>query len=203
VIAAETTSADIAGVQSNTSPPPQPVERAPEQERDAPMRDQASARVQQAEQIAIASTALCLPDPRDPGHPDHRLYAQIERGVAGIDADRGRTFDATSERLAMSAFHDAKAAGITSADHVAINRTGTPQPDGTQVAGGTLLFVVQGHDASDPAVRRAVTDVAQAVERPVEQSLQRADALAQQAQALAQQRNQPVQDEANRAPRMT
>lgn len=142
-------------------------------------------------------------DPRDPGHPDHRLYTQIERGVAGIDADRGRTFDATSERLAMSAFHDVKVAGITSADHIAINRTGKPQPDGTQVPGGTLLFVVQGQDASDPAARRAVTDVAQAVERPVEQSLQRADALAQQqAQAVAQQRNQPTQDEANRAPRM-
>jgi hypothetical protein len=203
VIAAETTPADIARAQSNTSPPPQPVERAPEQERDAPMRDQASARVPQAEQIAIASTALRLPDPRDPSHPDHRLYTQIERGVAGIDAERGRTFDATSERLVMSALHDAKAAGITSADHVAINRTGKPQQDGTQVAGGTLLFVVQGHDASDPAARRAATDVAQAVERPVEQSLQRADALAQQqAQVLAQVTNQPVQDEANRASRM-
>jgi hypothetical protein len=55
----------------------------------------------------------------------------------------------------------------------------------------------------DPAARRTVTDVAQAVERPVEQSLQRADALAQQqAQALAQVPNQPVQDEANRASRM-
>ena len=211
VIAAETTPADIARAQSSSPSTPQPVERTPEQECDAGTQDQASINRPQAEQIAIASTtpaASRLPDPRaldpcDPGHPDHRLYAQIERGVAGIDAKRGRTFDATSERLVMSAFQDTKAAGITSADHVAINRTGKQQQDGTQVPGGTLLFVVQGQDASDPAARRTVTDVAQAVERPVEQSLQRVDALAQQqAQAVEQQRNQPIQDEANRAPRM-
>lgn len=203
VIAAETTPADIARTQANPSAPPQPIERTPEQEHDARSQDRASTRVPQVEQIAISSAAPRMPDPRDPLHPDHRLYTQIERGVAAIDAERGRTFDATSERLTMSAFHDAKAAGITSADHVAINRTGKQQHDGTQVAGGTLLFVVQGQDASDPAARRAVTDVAQAVERPVEQSLQRVDALAQQqARVLPQPSNQPMQDEANRAPRM-
>jgi predicted ABC-type ATPase len=203
VIAAETTPADIARAQSNMRSPPQPVERAPEQERDAPTRDQASARAPQGEQIAIASTAPRLPDPRTPGHPDHRLYTQIEHGVAGIDAERGRSFDATSERLAMGAFHDAKAAGITSADHVAINRTGKPQPDGTQIAGGTLLFVVQGQDVSDPAARRAMTDIAQAVGRPIEDSLQRVDDLAQQqARILTQASSQPMQDEANRTPRM-
>ena len=103
----------------------------------------------------------------------------------------------------MCAFHDAKAAGITSPDHVAINQTGKRQQDGTQVAGGTLLFVVQGQDPSDPAARRSVTDVAQAIDRPVEQSLQKVDALAQQqAQVLAQQQSQPVQDEPSRMHRM-
>lgn len=158
-----------------------------------------------AESVAASTLALParLPDPRDPNHPDHRLYQQIERGVAGIDAERGRTFDATSERLAMNAFHDAKAAGITSADHLAINETGKRQQDGSQVAAGTLLFVVQGQDPSDPVARRAMTDVAQAVDRPVEQSLQKVDAMnQQQAQTLSQQPNPPTQDDPGRGLRM-
>jgi hypothetical protein len=143
-------------------------------------------------------------DPRDSSHPDHRLYQQIGRGVAGIDAERGRTFDATSERLAMGVFHDAKAATITSADHVAINEAGKRQQDGAQVAAGTLLFVVQGQDPSDPAARRSITDVAQAVDRPVEQSLQKIGALSeQQVQMLAQTQNNPTQDDPGpKGPRM-
>lgn len=134
-------------------------------------------------------------DPRDPDHPDHRLYKQIEAGVARIDASTGRTFDQTSERLAMSTLADAKAAGITSADHIALNDAGKPQRDGSQISGGTLLFVVQGHDPSDAAARRSVTDVAQAVERPLEQSQQKLDAVSQQqAQALVQQQDQPTPD---------
>jgi hypothetical protein len=137
-----------------------------------------------------------LPDPRDPDHPDHKLYQQIETGVAKIDAEKGRTFDATSERMTMGAFFDAKAAGITSANHIAINDIGKRQPDGTQVPGGTLLFVVQGQDPSDPAAKRTITDVGQAIERPVEQSLQKLDVLSQQqAQALAQRQNNPTQDD--------
>lgn len=144
-----------------------------------------------------------LPDPRDPDHPDHRLYKQIETGVARIDAEKGRAFDMTSERMTMGAFLDAKAAGITSADHIAINDTGKRQPDGTQVAAGTLLFVVQGQDPSDPAARRSTTDVAQAIERPVEQSLQRLDAInQQQAQQLLQQQTPPTQDDPGRGMRM-
>ena len=158
-------------------------------------------------ELVAASTPTLparLPDPRDSNHSDHRLYQQIERGVAGIDAERGRTFDATSERLAMCAFHDVKAAGITSADHIAINETGKRQQDGSQVAAGTLLFVVQGQDSSNPAARRSMTDVAQAVDRPVEQSLQKVDTLAQQqAQVLAQVQNNPTQDDPGpKGPRM-
>ena len=141
-----------------------------------------------------------LADPRDADHPDHRLYKQIESGVARIDAEKARSFDQTSERLTMGAFHDAKAAGISSAGHILINETGKRQQDGSQIAAGTQLFVVQGQDPSDPAARRSVTDVAHAVERPVEQSLHRVDTLAQQrAQVLAQQQNQPTQDEPARS----
>jgi hypothetical protein len=162
-----------------------------------------------ADSMAMAASStplpLRLPDPRDADNPDNRLYTQIERGVASIDMERGRTFDAISERLTMGAFHDAKAAGITSANHIAINEAGKRQQDGSQIAAGTQLFVVQGQDPSDPAARRSMTDVAQAVDRPVEQSLQNVDTLAQQqaqAQVLAQQQNQTTQDEPVRSQRM-
>lgn len=103
----------------------------------------------------------------------------------------------------LCTFCDTKAAGITSADHIAINQTGKRQQDGAQIAAGTLLFVVQGQDPSDPAARRSVTDVTQAVERPVEQALQKMDEFTQQQmQLLAQQPNQPTQDEPARAPRL-
>ncbi len=159
-----------------------------------------------ADSMAMAASSTPLParisDPRDSDNPDNRLYTQIERSVASIDTERGRTFDATSERLTMGAFYDSKVAGITSADHIAINETGKRQQDGSQIAAGTLLFVVQGQDPSDPAARRAVTDVAQAVERPVEQSLQKVDAFTlQQTQLLAQQQHQPTQEESVRAQR--
>lgn len=177
---------------------PKATDDGPRSPRDVPDRVDAMA-------AAPSSVALPapLPDPRDPDHPDHRLYKQIEAGVARIDAEKGRTFDATSERMTMGAFLDAKAAGITSADHIAINDTGKRQPDGTQVSSGTLLFVVQGQDPSDPAARRSITDVGQAIERPVEQSLQKLDALnQQQAQALSQQPSPPTQDDPGRGPRM-
>lgn len=157
------------------------------------------------ESVAVSTPALParLPDPRDADHPDHRLYKQIEAGVARIDASTGRTFDATSERLAMSTLADAKAAGITSADHIALNTAGKLQQDGSRVSGGTLLFVVQGQDPSDPAARRSMTDVAQAVDRSVEQSLQKVDAMnQQQAQTLSQQPSPPTQDDPGRGLRM-
>jgi hypothetical protein len=62
---------------------------------------------------------------------------------------------------------------------------------------------VQGQDPSDPAARRSLTDVAQAVERPVELSLQKVDAfMQQQTQLLAQQQNHHTQEESVRAQRI-
>ena len=64
---------------------------------------------------------------------------------------------------------------------------------------------MQGQDPSDPAARRSMTDVAQAVDRPVEQSLQKVDTLAQQqTQMLAQAQNNPTQDDLGpKGPRMS
>lgn len=149
-------------------------------------------RVQTQQQTASQSAH----DPRNPEHPDHKLYAQIEAGVRRIDAEKGREFDTASERLALATFRDAKAAGITSADHIALNQAGKPQPDGAQIAAGTSLFVVQGKDPSDPLAPRSTTDVKQAIDQPVEHHLQKIEQLQQQqtqTQAQGQVMDSPAQ----------
>lgn len=92
---------------------------------------------------------------------------------------------------------------MMSADHVVLNEAGRkPNHDGSMKLANTFLIVIQGSDPYDPAAKRAITDVAQAVERPVEQSLQKLDGLnQQQTQLLAQQQNQPIQDDPSRGPR--
>ena len=133
----------------------------------------------------------------------HRDLPEALPGNSNVDPQTRDNLLAQRRELHVADSVDRLAREAADADHIAINRTGKQQPDGTQVAGGTQLFVVQGQDPSDPAARRTMTDVAQAVGRPVEDSLQRVDDLAQQqAQSVAQQRNQPTQDEASRAPRM-
>lgn len=144
-----------------------------------------------------------LPDPRDPASPDHRMYKQIEAGVTRHDAQHGRDFDGVSERLSMQGFVDAKAAGLTSADHVVLNEAGRkPMADGSIVAANTSLIVIQGSDPYNPAANRSITQVAQAVERPLEDSLQKLASLSQQqAQTLAQQPQTPTQDDPSRGSR--
>lgn len=145
-------------------------------------------------------------DPRNPEHPDHKLYAQIEAGVKRIDTEKGREFDSASEHLALAAFRDAKAAGIRSADHIALNQTGKAQPDGSLAAAGTSLFIVQGKDPSAPLAPRSQTDVKQAVEQPVEHHLQKIEQFQQQqtqAQVHAQAVDNPTQsDVTNKGPKL-
>ena len=132
-------------------------------------------------------------DPRDPDHPDHRLYTQIAAGVARLDTSIGRTFDAASERLAMGTLADAKAAGITSVDHVVLNHAGAPQQDASQIRANSLLIAIQGQDPSSPAARRSITDIAQASDRSLGQSMQQVEAVTQQ---RAQQQIAPTQGNA-------
>jgi hypothetical protein len=146
---------------------------------------------QPVEPTAPASRQSRLSDPREPGHPDHRLYAQIEQGVHRIDADLGRSPDANSERLAMSAFAAAKTQQLTAADHIVINRQGTEHP------AGAFVFVVQGQDPWDERNRVARIATQDALNQPVERSLQQVDTLRQdQAQTLAQAQNVEQQTQA-------
>ena len=152
---------------------------------------------------ASLDSKRAVPDPRDPSSRDNPLYYQIETGVARIDTEKGRAFDTSSERLTMSAFADAKAAGMASADHVVLNEAGRkPQDDGTLARANTFLIAIQGQDPYDPAAKRSVTDVMNAVERPVEHSLHRvAELNQQQAQTLALQQDAPTKDGTNIGPR--
>ncbi len=178
------------GQSAPASPVPGPV-NVP----DAPVNEPRS-------QATPTPTPVGASDPRHPDHPDHRLYKQIETGVARIDAENGRAYDQASERLTMAAFRDAKAAGITSADHIALNKAGKPNEDGSFVHAGATLFIVQGHDPSDALAKRSMTDVAQAIAHPVEQSLQKLDVLNQQ-QTQTQTQTSPTQDDlAPRGPRL-
>ena len=104
----------------------------------------------------------------------------------------------------MSAFADAKAACMVSADHVVLNEAGKrPRDDGSWALANTSLIVIQGQDPYAPEAKRAVTMLADAAQRPVEESLQRVNTLnEQQTLALAQQPASPTLDDPSRGPKI-
>ncbi|WP_414612000.1 XVIPCD domain-containing protein [Stenotrophomonas muris] len=117
-------------------------------------------------------------DPRKEGHPDHVLYQQIRDGVSAVDARHGRSFDETSERMTASLLATAKSSGLERVDHVVL---GIPPSDGS----GPRLFVVQGAPGN-PAHLRASVPISEAINTPVEQSIAKAEQIAQ-AQQVGQQ----------------
>jgi len=54
-------------------------------------------------------------------HGNDPLLSQIHQGVARLDAERGRSFDATSENISASLYALAKANGLTRVDHVLLS----------------------------------------------------------------------------------
>ncbi|WP_416204236.1 XVIPCD domain-containing protein [Xanthomonas euvesicatoria] len=125
------------------------------------------------------SSAQLLPS--DPGHADHSLYQQIRDGVQKLDAQRGRQWDASSERMTASLLALAKEEGLSRVDHVVLNNPTA------QLAGGEKVFVVQGA-LNDPAHQRAHMSTMDAVQTPETQSFDRLQAINQtQAQAREQQ----------------
>lgn len=130
--------------------------------------------------------------PSAPEHPDHPLYEQIRGGVAALDAEYGRSFDATSERMTASLLVLAKDSDLQRVDHVLISTATARNP------AGHTAFLVQG-DLNDPLHTRASMPTMQAVQTPVEHSLQAYETASQQAQeremsrALAQQNDQQLQ----------
>ncbi|WP_049457888.1 XVIPCD domain-containing protein [Stenotrophomonas maltophilia] len=101
-----------------------------------------------------------------PNHPDYGLNQQIRQGVAALDAQHGRAFDQTSERLTASLTVLAREQGLQQVDHVLVSNATANQPAGHNI------FVVQG-DPANPAHLRAMMPTAVAAQTPVEQSLQK------------------------------
>lgn len=117
-------------------------------------------------------------DPRKEGHPDHALCQQIRDGVSAVDARHGRSFDETSERMTASLLATAKSSGLERVDHVVL---GSPPSDGS----GARMFIVQGAP-DNPARLRASVPISEAINTPVEQSIAKAEQIAQ-AQQVGQQ----------------
>ena len=129
-----------------------------------------------------------------PGHPEYPLMQQVREQVAALDAKQGRTFDEFSERMTASVMALARANNLDRADHVVLSAATAEHGPGRNV------FVVQG-DLNDPAHRRAVMPTQEAVQTPVEQSLQRLEvASADRQQALAQSQQQEVDQQARENP---
>ncbi|WP_288417374.1 XVIPCD domain-containing protein [uncultured Stenotrophomonas sp.] len=128
-------------------------------------------------------------------HSNDPLLSQIHQGVARLDAERGRSFDATSENISASLYALAKANGLTRVDHVLLSDR-TAQADVAQ-----NIFIVQG-ERNDPAQLRASMPTAVAAQTPAETSFERAEQLSQSAQVRTQDELQQRQVQEQSGPRM-
>lgn len=128
-------------------------------------------------------------------HSNDQLLSQIHQGVARLDAERGRSFDATSENISASLYALAKANGLTRVDHVLLSDR-TAQADVAQ-----NIFIVQG-ERNDPAQLRASMPTAVAAQTPAETSFERAEQLSQSAQVRTQDELQQRQVQEQSGPRM-
>jgi hypothetical protein len=162
-------------------------------------RNVLTGRDMQEQPVPLRETGCALPaavDARDPAHPDHALYTQIHQGMKAVDASLERVPDAATERASARLFAEAKAGGLTRADHVLMS-TGS-----VTNAAGPNLFVVQGA-LNDPAHLRVQVPSAEAVATAVEQSFERAAALEQKQAVQQSQQSQQVQQQEQSAPRLS
>ena len=129
-----------------------------------------------------------------PGTATTRFSRRSTR-AARLDAERGRSFDATSENISASLYALAKANGLTRVDHVLLSDR-TAQADVAQ-----NIFIVQG-ERNDPAQLRASMPTAVAAQTPAETSFERAEQLSQSAQVRTQDELQQRQVQEQSGPRM-
>ncbi len=104
-----------------------------------------------------------------PSYSRDPMYLQIQQGVAALDIQHGRSFDATSERLTASLFGLAKENDLQSVDHVLLSRQTSDHSTGHRV------FLVQG-ELTDPAHFRVSMATAVATQTPLEDSLEQVEA---------------------------
>lgn len=131
--------------------------------------------------------------PAEAGHPDHAMHQQIRSKVEQLDAENGRTFDATSERMTASLLTLAKDNGLTRVDHVLLSEKTEDLP------AAQTVFLVQGRP-DDPAKLRAHMPTVEAAQRPVQESFSQLESVNQRLeqdrareQSLEQQRSQEQQ----------
>ncbi|HAL22798.1 MAG TPA: hypothetical protein DCP40_08735 [Stenotrophomonas sp.] len=191
-----TTVEDMARVQSAHGAPSPALPQMDGQQRERPI---VPAVVQEPERPAhavhghagkAAEEAQNAGSPLLPGHPDYPLYEQIRDGVAALDAKHGRSFDAISERMSASLLVLAKDSDLSRVDHVVLSNATAQSP------AGQTVFLVQG-ELNDPSHLRSSMPTAQAVQTPVEQSLQRYESVSQEAQqrAMSSELEQQSQEE--------
>lgn len=196
VLTSTTTVEDMARMQSVHRSPGNPVPQMEGQQREYPA---VPAVVQEPEHPAhtvhdharkAVDASLSEGGPLLPGHPDHPLYEQVRDGVAALDAKHGRSFDAISERMSASLLVLAKDNDLSRVDHVLLSNATAHNP------AGHTVFLVQG-ELNDPSHTRASMPTAQAVQTPVEQSLQQYESVSQEAQqrAVSRELEQQSQDE--------
>ncbi len=122
----------------------------------------------------------------EPSDADRSLYMQIRAGVERLDAEHGKPWDESSQRMSASLLVLAKEQGLSRVDHVVLNN---PTEN---LARGERVFIVEGA-MDDPAHRRGHMNTVDALRAPEAESLHRADALSQsQAASLEQQPAQQV-----------
>lgn len=111
-------------------------------------------------------------DPRSPAHPSHALYRDVAAAVERLDASRGRTYDAASERVTASMFALASTSGMRSVSDV------VPGLSVPGVAAGERLFIVEG-GLHDPRNRIAYMSTEDALRMPVSELFRQADLVRQ------------------------
>ncbi|MBN5096055.1 hypothetical protein JY450_06595 [Stenotrophomonas maltophilia] len=105
------------------------------------------------------------------GNADRSLYMQIRAGVERLDAESGKQWDESSQRMSASLLVLAKGQGLSRVDHVVLNNPTE------SLARGEKVFIVEGA-MDDPAQRRGTMSTMDALRAPEAESLHRAEALA-------------------------
>lgn len=127
-------------------------------------------------------------DPRVAGHHRNAVYSDIAQGVEALSVNAGGVQGDVNARMTMSLYALATQCGIASVDHLLLNC------QGIEHAAGSRVILVQGKDPYDPANRVAHMSVNDAINRPVEQSLQQAQASElQNKRTMSQQMQNPDQ----------
>ncbi|KRG40080.1 hypothetical protein ARC63_15850 [Stenotrophomonas geniculata ATCC 19374 = JCM 13324] len=151
----------IAPTQRRRRPEPEfDAERTSAAERDAVVAD---------DSLSVQRTASSV---AELGNADRSLYMQIRAGVGRLDAESGKQWDESSQRMSASLLVLAKEQGLSRVDHVVLNNPTE------SLARGEKVFIVEGA-LDDPAQRRGTMNTMDALRAPEAESLHRAEALAE------------------------